>query len=82
MFLADLARNRDGLDLSMFLKFVAGVDRIPLTGFKKNIETFITPADGLLPRSSTCGLVMYVPANVQCSELVYALKEGVGFGNV
>ena len=77
LFLASLSIRENGLSLSDFLRFVAGVDRIPVTGFKKKIEIFVTE-DDLLPRVSTCGLIMYIPANVTKERLEFSLKEGTG----
>ena len=50
-------------------------DRIPVLGFDKKIEVFLTD-ENLLPRSSTYGLILYLPQNVTKT----ALKERLSFG--
>ena len=53
----------NGVFLKDFLRFVTATDRIPVLGFDKKIEVFLTD-ENLLPRSSTCGLILYLPQNV------------------
>ena len=43
--------------LSDFLRFVAGVDRIPLQSFEKDIDIYFEDSDKL-PIASTCGQFM------------------------
>ena len=61
------------------LRFVTATDRIPVLGFDKKIEVFLTD-ENLLPRSSTFGLILYLPQNVTKNMLETALKEGLSFG--
>ena len=56
IFLSFLDADEDGLSLSHFFRFVAGIDRIPLTSLKKPIDIYITD-DELLPRASSCGYI-------------------------
>ena len=53
--------DTEGLpSLSYFLRFVAGVDRVPLQGFGKNIDIYFEDSDKF-STASTCGLFMTVP---------------------
>ena len=69
----------NGVFLKDFLRFVTATDRIPVLGFDKKIEVFLTD-ENLLPSSSTCGLILYLPQNVTKNMLETALKEGLSFG--
>ena len=81
LFLADLEKGDCGVTLKDFLKFTAATDRIPITGLHKNIEVHFVESS-CLPWSSTCGLILFVPRSVTREKLIYALKEGIGFGSL
>ena len=81
IFLVSLEQKEESLELSDFLRFVAGVDRIPVFGLPKKIEVFFVE-DNKLPRVSTCGLVFTIPKNVNKKMLQLCLKECTGFGNL
>ena len=77
--LMSLEHGQNGVFLKVFLRFVTATDRIPVLGFGKKIEVFLTD-ENLLPRPSTCGLILYLPQNVTKNMLETALKEGLSFG--
>lgn len=81
LFLVSLEQKEDNLELSDFLQFVAGVDRIPICGLPKNIEVFFVE-DNKLPRVSTCGLLLMIPKTVTKEMLQLCIKESVGFENL
>ena len=64
--------------LKEFLRFFTAADRIPVLGFDKKFEMFLT--DENLPRSSKCGLILYSSQNITKNMLETALKEGLSFG--
>ena len=76
IFLASLEKKKDGI--KKFLKFVTGCDRIPLTGFDKNIEVHVLD-DCNFPNVSTCSLLMRIPTTVTQYQLQIAIEETVGF---
>ena len=78
-YLMSLDHGQNGVFLKDFLRFVTATDQIPVLGFNKKIEVFLTD-ENLLPRSSTCGLILYLPQNVTKNMLERALKEGLSFG--
>ena len=80
-YLMSLDHGQNGVFLKDFLRFVTATDRIPVLGFNKKIEVFLTD-ENLLRRSSTCGcgLILYLPQNVTKNMLEKALKEGLSFG--
>ena len=72
--------DTEGLpSLSDFLRFVAGVDRVPLQGFGKNIDIYFEDS-GKLPTASTCGLFMTVPYNITVEKLNFCVLNGGTFG--
>ena len=79
LYLMSLDHGQNGVFLKYFLRFVTATDQIPVLGFNKKIEVFLTD-ENLLPRSSTCGLILYLPQNVTKNMLERALKEGLSFG--
>ena len=79
LYLMSLEHGQNGVFLKDFLRFVTATDRIAVLGFDKKIEVFLTD-ENLLPRSSTCGLILYLPQNVTKYMLETALKEGLSFG--
>ena len=79
LYLMSLEHGENGVLLKDFLRFVTGTDRIPALGFDKKIEVLLTD-ENLLPRSSTCGLILCLPQNVSKNMLETALKEGLSFG--
>ena len=79
LYLMSLEQGQNGVFLKDFLRFVTATDRIPVLGFDKKIEMFLTN-ENLLPRSSTCGLILYLPQNFRKNMLETALKEGLSFG--
>ena len=65
--------DTEGLpSLSDFLRFVAGVDRVPLHSFWKNIDIYFEDS-GKLPTASTCGLFMTVPYNINVEKLNFCV---------
>ena len=78
-YLMSLEHGQNGVLLKDFLRFVTATDRIPLLGFDKKIKVFLND-ENLLPRSSTCGLMLYLPQNVTKNMFETALKEGLSFG--
>ena len=78
-YLMSLDHGQNGVFLKDFLRFVTATDQIPVLGFNKKIEVFLTD-ENLLPRSSTCVLILYLPQNVTKNMLERALKEGLSFG--
>ena len=52
LYLMSLEHGQNGVLLKEFLRFVTATDRIPVLGFDKKIEVFLTDQN-LLPRSST-----------------------------
>ena len=78
-YLMSLDHGQNGVFLKDFLRFVTATDQIPVLGFNKKIEVFLTD-ENLLPRSSTFGLILYLPQNVTKNMLETALKEGLSFG--
>ena len=81
LFLAELEKGVEDLNLGHFLRFVTETDRIPLLGFKKNIEVLIVE-DNKFPRAATCGLLLRIPKNVTRKMLIFTLKEGMTFGDI
>ena len=79
LYLMSLEHGKNGVFLKEFLRFVTTTDRIPVLGFDKKIEVFLTD-ENLLPRSSTCCLMLYLPQNVTKNMLETALKKGLSFG--
>ena len=77
----ELVKGVEDLNLGHFLRFVTGTDRIPLLGFKKNIEVLIVE-DNKFPRAVTCGLLSRIPKNITREMLIFALKEGMTFGDI
>ena len=78
LYLMSLEQGQNGVFLEDFLRFVTATDRIPVLGFDKKIEVFLTN-ENLLPRSSTCGLILYLSQNFTKNMLETALKEGLSF---
>ena len=75
--------DTEGLpSLSDFLRFVAGVDRVPLQGFGKNIDIYFEDNDKLstASTSSACGLFMTVPYNITAEKLNFCVLNGGTFG--
>ena len=75
--------DTEGLSsLTDFLRFVAGVDRVPLQGFGKNIDIYFEDNDKLpaASTSSTCGLFMTVPYNITVEKLNFCVLNGGTFG--
>ena len=65
--------DTEGLpSLTDFLRFVAGVDRVPLQGLWKNIDIYFEDSDKL-PTASTCGLFMTVPYNITVEKLNFCI---------
>ena len=64
---------------SDFLRFVAGVDRVPLQDFRKNIDIYFEDS-AKLPTASTCGLFMTVPYNITVEKLNFCVLNGGTFG--
>ena len=62
-----------------FLQFVTATDRIPVLGFDKKIEVFLTDQN-LFLRSSTCGLILYLKQKVTKNMFETALIQGLSFG--
>ena len=79
LYLMSLEHGQKCVFLKDVLRFVTATDRIPVLGFDKKIEVFLTD-ENLLPRSSTFGLILYLPQNVTKNMLETALKEGLSFG--
>ena len=52
LYLMSLEHGQNGVLLKEFLRFVTATDRIPVLGFDKKVEVFLTDQN-LLPRSST-----------------------------
>ena len=72
--------DTEGLpSLSDFLRFVVGVDRIPLQGFGKNVAVYFEDSDKL-PTASTCGLFMTIPYNISVEKLNFCVLNSGRFG--
>ena len=72
--------DTEGLpSLSDFLRFVAGVDRVSLQGFGKNIDIYFEDRDKL-PTTSTCSLFMTVPYNITVEKWNFCVLNGGAFG--
>ena len=63
LFLAELEKGLEDLNLGHFSRFKTRTDRIPLLGFKKDIEVLIV-GDNKFPLAATCGLLLQIPKNV------------------
>ena len=72
--------DTEGLpSLSDFSRFLAGVDRVALQSFGKNIDIYFEESDKL-HIASTCGLFMTVPCNITVEKLNFCVLNGRTFG--
>ena len=72
--------DTEGLpSLSDFSRFLAGVDRVPLQSYGKNIDIYFEESDKL-HIASICGLFMTVPYNITVEKLNFFVLNGRTFG--
>ena len=81
LFIVELEKDVQELNLRHFIRFVTGTERIPLLGFKKNIEVLIAE-DNKFPRAANCGLLLRIPKNITRKMLIFNLEEGMTFGDI
>ena len=80
LFLVSLENSESAIKVRDYLQFCVALDRIPILGFTKPIEVFLTDRK-MYPKSSPCGLTLTLPYNVTQKMLQTAIKDGDTFGD-